>query len=212
MPTINKWTGVGVDVQTALASALTITAISKASEAVITATNSLTAGAYVLIICNGMNQMNYRVVRVKTPTGTNFVAEGVDSTNFDTFTSGTAQLITFGASASTFVDVNMSGGEAESIDVTTVHDTVKKEIPGAKSAVSVAISSLWDPTDAALVQLKAADDIGAIRAIQLRFTSGARVLFAAYPSAPLLPTGSTGDKVQTPVSLKLAGPAQAYST
>jgi hypothetical protein len=212
MPTINKWTGVGVDVQTALATALNVTAISKASEAVVTVTNTYANGDYVLFIVSGMNQMNYRVVRVKTVSGTSFTCEGVNSTAFDTFSSGAVQKITFGASASTFVDVNMSGGEADAIDVTTVHDTVKKEIPGAKSAVSVAITSLWDPTDTALIELKNADDSGAIRCVQLRFTSGARVLFAAYPSAPLLPTGSTGDKVQTPVSFKLSGPAQAYAT
>ena len=212
MATINIWSKVGVAVQTALAAAVTITAISKASPGVATAANTYANGDYVLLVVNGMNEVNNRVVRVAGVTASTFQLEGVDSTLFGTFTSGSAFKITFGASASTFQDVNGSGGDANAIDVTTIHDDVTKEIPGVKSAVTYTFNSLWDPADAALVELKKADDVKGTRCIHLTFAGGARLLFNAYPTAPLIPIGSAGAAVTTPVGFKVAGPVQAYST
>jgi hypothetical protein len=45
--------------------------------------------------------------------GNTFELEGVDSTNYDTFTSGTFQVITFGNNFGTIREVSASGGEAE---------------------------------------------------------------------------------------------------
>ena len=59
------WSNVGVDVQTALGSAITISAISKASTGVVSYTGTdPTNGDYVLIAANGMTQVNDRIFRV----------------------------------------------------------------------------------------------------------------------------------------------------
>ena len=75
-----------VQIQTALGSAKTITAISKASEASITATHDFSVGDLIVISgVVGMTEINDKVVRIKTVSTTvSFVAEGLDSSAYTT--------------------------------------------------------------------------------------------------------------------------------
>lgn len=213
MANINVWTKVAVAVQTALAAAKTITAISKASPAVASSVaHGFTNGQEIKLEVAGMLECNNMVVRAAGVTADTFQLEGIDSTLFNTFTSGTAQLITFGASASTIQDVNSSGGEAKAIDVTTIHDDTDKEIPGSKSALSYSFGNLWDPADAALIELKKADNVKGTRSIRMSFSSGAKVYFDCYPSASMAPGGSKGAAVSTQTSFKLTGPVTSYAS
>lgn len=213
MANINVWSKVAVAVQTALAASKTITAISKASPAVVSAaTHGFTNGQEVKLTVSGMIELNYAVVKVANVAAGTFELEGIDSTLFNTFATGGAQLVTFGASAATFQDVSPSGGEATGIDVTTMHDDTSKEIPGIKSALSYSFGSLWDPADPALIELKKADNVKGTRAIKLTFATGAKVMFDCYPSVSMAPGGSTGGAVTTPVSFKLSGPVNAYAS
>lgn len=214
MATVNVWKKVGVAVQTVLAATVTLSAITKASPGVATTSTAhgYANGDILLLTVNGMTEVNNRVVRASAASGTTFTLEGVDTTLFGTFTSGTVQKITFGASAATFQDVNVSGGEASAVDISTIHDDTTRELPGVKSAITYSFGSLWDPSDAALAEIKKADDVSGTRCMAITFSSGAKVYFNAYPSANLAPTGSTGQAVTTPVSFKLAGPIQAYAT
>lgn len=213
MANINVWSKVAVAVQTALAAAKTITAITKASPAVATSTaHGYTVGDYLLLKVNGMRQLDYRVVRVSAADTNTFTLEGVDSTTFDTFVSGTAEEVTFGANASTFQDVSASGGEAATIAISTIHDDQDFEIPGNRSPIVFSFGSLWDPADPALLALKGFDDIKTPGCVLLTFATGAKVLMAAYVSAGLAPTGSSGQPVTTPVSLRLRGRLTTYAS
>lgn len=211
--TTNVWTKVAVAVQTALASAKSITAITKANPAVCTSTaHGYANGNEVKLLIVGMLELNYWVGRVANVTANTFELEGVDSTLFNTFTSGTAQVITFGAAAATMQDVNASGGEAKAVDITTIHDDTDKEIPGSKTALSYSFGNLWDPADPALIELKKADNVKGTRCMRFSFASGAKVYFDSYPSASLAPGGSKGEAVTTQTSFKLTGPITAYAT
>lgn len=210
---INIWSKVGVDVQTALAAAKTITAITKANPGVAASTaHGFVDGDIVLLEIIGMGQLNYRVARVDNSDTDDFELEGIDTTLFDTFVSGTAKKITFGASAATFVDVTPSGGEAAGVPVSTIHDDQDFEIPGNRTPQVMAFNSLWDVADPALVALAGFDNSKSICAVALRFATGNKVYFAAYPSANLAPAGSAGQVVTTPVSLRLRGRLQYYAT
>lgn len=213
MATINVWSKVAVAVQSLLGAAKTITAISKANPAVVTATHDYVVGDVVLLKINGMRQLDYAVKRVSAiSTTVSFTLEGVDSTTFDTFTSGTAEKITFGSVASTMQDINASGGEAEPIPVSTIHDDQNIEIPGNRSPLIYSFGSLWDPADAALKAIAAFDDSKTPGCVLLTFATGARIMFAAYHSASLAPNGSAGQAVTTPVTFRLRGRLTSYAT
>lgn len=145
-------------IQTALSTAITITAISKASEAVITAANSLSAGDWVVIRgVTGMTEINERVVRVKSPSGTEFTAEGLDSTDFTTYVSGgSAYEVTTFATLDNITSLNFSDNPAAKQDITAISDTSIKETNGLKGAPTASFGINADPLGAGVVALRTA--------------------------------------------------------
>jgi hypothetical protein len=207
------WSNVGVDVQTALGATKTITGITKASPGVVTSNgHGLSDGDYVYLEITGMYELNTRVARVANKTTDTFQLEGFNTTGYSTFVSGTAKAITFGASMATAQGVNVSGGEPEFADTTTIHDNVRKRSPTVTSPMSMQIESFYDPADSALVELAAATDAKTQRAIRLRFAGGSVMVGAAYVSAALVPTGSAQDIVKTPVALEFQGLPKVYAS
>jgi len=210
---VNVWSKVAIAVQTVLGAAKTITAISKASTGVATSTaHGFANGAYVLLKVSGMIEANHMLVRVAGKTTDTFQLEGVDTSLFNTFTSGTAEKPTFGAAAATITNVSSSGGEVKAIAITTIHDDTDREQPGNKGAITYSFDNLWDPADPALIELRKADLVKGERAVQITFASGAKVYFNCYPSASLAPGGSKGEAVTTQTSFKLRGPITPYAS
>lgn len=205
--------GAVVAIAAAYGAALVTTIVTNANPAVATSTaHGLTNGDYVLLKVNGMTPLNYRVVRVAGVTTDTFQLEGIDSTGFETFTSGTAQEITFGASASTLQDLSPSGGESAGITVSTIHSDQDFEIPGNRSPIVISAGSLWDPTDPALLAMKGFDELKTPACVIATFSTGAKILFCAYMSANLAPAGSSGQVVTTPVSMRLRGLITTYAS
>lgn len=213
MAVITKWANVAVSVQSALAATKTITAITKASTGVVSSTaHGYSNGDYVLILAQGMYQVNYRVFRVSAVATDSFSLEGEDTTNYGTFVSGTAQKITFGTTLATLTNINASGGDFDFVDTTTIHDSIKTQIPGLGNPSTYNFESFWDPSDAGLVALKSASDAQAQRAILFSFSNSQKFVFNGYVGCSLSPTGSAQDLIKTSVVFTSLGGPKAYSS
>lgn len=213
MANITKWSNVAVAVQSALAAAKTITAITKAATGVASSTaHGYSNGDYVLLTVQGMWQLDSMVVRVAGVAADTFQLEGIDTTLFDTFVSGTAEKITFGTSLQTATSINASGGDFDFIDTTTIHSNVKSQIPGVANPATFSFESIWDVADAGLLALKAASDSQAKRAIRFTFANGQKIVFTGYIGASMLPTGSAQDVVKTSVTMTMFGKPAVYAS
>jgi len=204
-----------MDIQSALATALDITGITKASPGVVTYTGTDPSnGDYVVFSVQGMRELHNRIGRVaNVNAGSNtFEIEGIDTTLFGTFTSGTCQVITFGTSLNTITGVTPSGGDAEFDDQTTVHDDIRVQAPTIHSAFVVAMESIWDPSDAGLVALKAASDLKTTRCVRITFADGSKLAFVGYVSCTMLPTGAAPGKVTTALSFTSLGRPDFWAT
>lgn len=172
-----------VQIQSALASAKTITAITKVTEAVITGTHDYSIGDYVLIeAVVGMTQINNRVVRVKSVSTTvSFVAEGLDSTDFTTYSSGgTAKKITFGTSFDNITQISLPDAAPDEVDVTTIHDDEKQIEFGHDAAQKGTLSLISNPLATAVVEVQAASTARERRAFLVTLQTGQKALFNAY--------------------------------
>lgn len=213
MATVRKWSNVAVAMQSAIAADVTITNITKASEGVVTATNTYTAGDYVYLKIQGMFQLDGRVARIKTVSGTGFTLEGIDTTNFDTFSSGTCAKLTFGTSITTATSLSSSGGDFDFIDTTTIHGNAKTQIPGLPNPSTYTFENIWDVSDAGLLAMKAAADAQGIRAFKFTFGTGGQIMvFAGYVGASLLPGGSAQDKVTTSAVITMNNSPSYYAS
>lgn len=215
MTTPSQWSDVDVDVQSSLATALTISAVTNASPGVVTYTGTDPSnGAYVIVTALGMSEINGRVFRVaNVNTGSDtFELEGEDTTNYGTFASGSAQVITFGTSVTTITGLNASGGDFDFIDTTTIHSTVRTQIPGLASPGTYTCESFWDPSSAALLALKAASQNKAQRCVRFSFADGRKFLFNGYVGATLFPTGNAQDLVKSSLVFTMFGSPTVYAT
>lgn len=200
------WTGVSVAMQSAIAATKSITALSKANPGVATSNaHGYTNGNYVTVLASGMKQINNRVFRVANQATNTWELEGEDTTNYDTFTAGTSALLTFGNSFNTLASISVSGGEADMIDATTIHDTLKKLRPGMFSAIQFSFDSQWDLADTGLQAAIAASKINAERAFLFTFADGKKMAFTGFIGASGVPTGSTGQIATTKVTITATG-------
>lgn len=208
------WSNVGVAVQSALGVGKTITAITKANPGVVTSTaHGLANGDYVVLEpVLGMFQLNGKVARVANQTANTFELEGFDTTLYETFVSGTAKAITFGVSMSTVQDVNVSGGEPQFKDASTIHGNVEVQVPTTVSPMTMQFGSFWDPSDPALAELARATDTLTQRALRISFANGRKIVGFAYAAAAGVPTGAAQDIVKTPVTLTFNGLPKVYLT
>lgn len=214
MATATVWKNVAVAMQSALAAAKTITAITKANPGVVTSTaHGYSNGDYVFLSVTGMYQLNDKVVRVANQAANTFELEGVDTTLFDTFASGTAEKITFGSSITTATNISSSGGNFEFIDATTIHGNSRAQIPGLPEATTFTMDHIWDVADAGLLALKTASDNQVKRAFRFTFGTGGKILtFAGYVGASLLPGGSSQQMVTTPAVITMNGTPTYYAS
>lgn len=213
MATATKWSNIAIAVQSALATADTITAITKANPGVVSsASHGMANGAYAVLSAQGMLQLDGRVARVANQAANTWELEGIDTTLFDTFTSGSSQEITFGTTLSAAVSITASGGDFDFIDVTTIHDNVKKQIPGLANPSTFSFECIWDASDAGLVALKAASDAQAQRAFRFTFANGQKLVFTGYVGCTLLPTGGAQEVVKTSVVITMFGKPTVYAS
>ena len=204
---VQVWSDVSVAVQTVLATAKVITAISKDSPAEVSSTShGFSNGAYVLIKCKGLRDADYLVGRVANTASGTFELEGIDSTDWKgTFVSGTAELITFGAEFATLQDVSPSGGESADVAVSTIHNSQDGSIPGNFTPLVMSHGSIRDVADPGLIECRKASKVKGIRAVRYTFAEGNVMVFAGYPSTSLAPGGSAGGIVTTSLKFNVKG-------
>jgi hypothetical protein len=186
--------GLAMAMQSALATAKTIATLTKAAPGVVGSTaHGFSNGDFVLLIVEGMIELNYGVFEVvSTATDTFQLAgpdgtTGLDTTNFGTFTSGTAQKITFGTTITGVQEFSPSGGDIKFLDSTTVHDKKDKQIVSGATAMSYSMTMQWDPANAGQAAMRAAFDIRASKAFKVTWPSGAYACWygsVGYNGAP----------------------------
>lgn len=186
--------GLTMSMQSAIAAAKSITSISKAAPGVITATaHGYSNGDFVLLIVEGMTELNYTVKEVMNVATDSFNlvgadgATGLDTTNYGTFSSGNAYKLTMGTSITGVQGFSPSGGEIKFTDSTTVHDTYDKQIVTGATALAYNLSMQWDPNNAGQQAMQAAFEARESRAYKITWPSGAYVAFygsVGYSGAP----------------------------
>lgn len=219
MATARKWSNVAIAMQSALATAVVITGITKANPGVVSYTDAGTSdpsnGNFVVLTVQGMHQLDGRVARVANVSGggNTFELEGIDTTLFDTFTSGSFQVITFGTSITTATSLSSSGGDFGFIDTTTIHNNVRTQVPDLPAPASYTFDNIWDVSDAGLVAMKSASDAQAKRAFRFTFGTGGQIMvFSGYVGASLLPAGSAQQLVTTSTVITMHGTPTVYSS
>lgn len=167
----------------ALASALTVTGISNASEAVVTASNSLTNGDYVFFgVVDGMYELSYMLCKIKSASGSGFTLDGVNSSTWGTWTAGTCQKVNTFSTIAKATTVDFGSGSVESLDVTVLLDATRSNMAGLLAQSDVTVNLYTDYSEAAQTAIDAAAFAGTVLAFRTTKLSNHRRCFSGIPS------------------------------
>ena len=197
----------------------TITAISNANPANVTATHSFSGnGTEYVVISSSWGLLDMRVCRVGSVTGTTaFTLEGVDTSDTAKYpaTTGipaTFRKITAWSQLSQVKGVSASGGAQQFADITSITDTVKRQIPTIKDAVTMTIDVFDDPALSWYADVSVADDARSPYGLLMTFPNGSKLVANSYWSILDVPTMVTNEALMTQISLSYAAEPLRYST
>lgn len=216
MPKINS--GIKMYMQSAIAAAKTITAMTNAAPGVFTSTaHGYANGDTVVLKTPGVNEINNGMFKIVNVAANTFNiadvdgATGIDTTLFGVFSSGTAEKLTLGTGVSGVAEFSPSGGEIKTISATTVHDLVDVDIVAGATALSYGLTMQWDPANAAQQAMIAAFRTRANRGFKILWPDGAYALFYGTVGYTGAPGGGSQAITTSPAKVVMAGPVTNYA-
>lgn len=209
MGTARTPSGTRIFMQSAIASKQAISAISKASPAVITYAGADPAnGNYAALVdMFGMTELEDALVKVSAvdTVGNTFAAEDQNATGFGTFVSGNMQIVTLATEIGDGTGFTISGFEQQFAEYNLLRDRITRKIPTNVSAGSIEIPMLWDPNDATSQAIRVAADTAAKTGFKVVFSDGLEMLFFGYIGASGMPKVDNNNSViMTNVSISMA--------
>jgi hypothetical protein len=188
-------------------SAISITSISNATTAVVTAAaHGLSAGD-IITVKSGWQRINERVFRVANPLAGTFELEGLDTSDTSAFPIGTSsgsavKTLTF-TQITQVIGISTSGGDQQFATVSPLESDFEIQIPTMYSAQSLSMDIGDDPTLAGYQALKKAADARAIRPLLLQNKNGSKIYYYGYVSLNETPSKNKGqvDTVKSSFSL-----------
>lgn len=210
-------TGATVAVAKTYSASHTMSAITNAAEAVATlAGGHGTSEADYLEITSGWDHLDKKIVRVKTVNVNDVTLEDIDTTSTTKFPTGTGvgsvRIITAWSQLSQVKAVSASGGAQNYADVSTISDTVDKQIPTTRSAVTMTLDVYDDPTLAWYADVSAADAARTPYGLLMTFPNSSVLVANAYWGLMKVPTMANKEALMTQISLSYAAEPTRYAT
>jgi len=182
-----KGRGVKVEIAATYSAPKTVTAVTLANPGVATsAAHGLAndaVGYWSSVV--GMVQLEDQATRVKNQSTNNFDLQGLNTTNYSAFTSGTFTPVATWSTLSEATSYDIGGGASDKLDVTTLLDVVKKEEMGLLPVQSVTMNVIAQDSPSAAMQLiEAAVQAQSKVTVRITLPTGAVRVFRGEPSLP----------------------------
>lgn len=207
--------GAALALATAYATALSVTAASNASAAVLTVTNSLSVGDYVEYV-SGWSRANNRIFRLSAVSGTTVTLESLDTSLTTLYPvgggTGTIRKINTWTSITQVVDPVVSGGEPQTTTFQYLENDFEQELPTVTSASSIDLTLGDDPTLAGYLALKAASDARSIAAFRMILPTGSILLYNTRPFLNENPTLTKNELMTVTAKLSLLNKVTRYAS
>lgn len=196
-------------------SPVTVTALSNASEAVATATNTFSNGDFVEVT-SGWSRLTNKVVRLKTVSGSGFTLEGIDTSNTTIYPAGagtgTVRKVTGFTQIAQVLSSNTSGGEQQFTTYQFVEADAQKQIPTFKTPQTLTLSIADDAAQPGFIALGVANDDRAQRAIRATLPSGSLILYNGYCSLNRTPTMTVNEIMACQATVSMLAEAVRYAS
>lgn len=206
-------TGTQVAIATTYGSAVTMSAITNATEAVAT----LAAGHGVVVgdfleVTSGWDLLNGRIVRAKTVVTNNITFEEINTSSTANYPAGsgigTIRRITAWTSVTQVQGVDTGGGDQNYADITTITDRTQKQVPTTRNAQTIDLTVFDDPSLTYYAAAVSAAESSSTIGLRLIFPNSSRIVVNSYISVQKMPTVA----VNQPLTARLSFSAYAEPT
>lgn len=176
--------GITVALQTAIGSAITVTALTNANPAVATATAHGLSNGDIVVVTSGWAKLNNRVVRVANVTANTFELEGYDTSSTTDYPAGSGtgsvkEVTTF-TQITQILDCQTSGGDMQFTNYSFLEQDFETQLPTQASPQTITVQIADDPSQTGYINMKAAAEARANRALKITFPSGAIAFYHGY--------------------------------
>lgn len=206
-------TGTQVAIATTYGSAVNMTAITNATEAVTTlgAGHGVVVGDF-LEVTSGWDLLNGRIVRAKTVATNDITFENINTTSTSNYPAGsgtgTVRRITAWTSVTQVQGVDTGGGDQNYADITTIADRTQKQVPTTRNAQTIDLTVFDDPALGYYAPAVAAAEASSTIGLRLIFPNNSRIVINSYISVQKMPSVA----VNQPLTAKLSFSAYAEPT
>jgi len=174
-------TGSTFSVASTFAAAKTVTAVTNASEAVVSSTAHGYSNGDFVESTSGWGRLNKRAFKVKSVTADTFVLEGADTTNTEFFPvgtgTGTVRKVTAWTQITSIMNPQSSGGDPKTVAYKFIDSDVEYSINDGFSAVNYTLDMDADAIGTAgYTALKSLTDVQTDTILKVVLRSGAMVL------------------------------------
>lgn len=186
--------GTQVSIASNYAAAVNMTAITNATQAVAT----LASGHGVVVgdfleVNSGWDRLNGRIVRVVTVASDNITFESINTVSTSRYPTGTGtgtirRILGWTTLSQITSGISVAGGEQNFADVTTLTDSVQKQIPTTRGAVQVTLPLYDDPSLGWYSVVQTAAETATATALRMVFPNNTRLVANAYWSLQAVPT------------------------
>lgn len=194
-------------------SPVTITALSNASAAVATATNTFSVGDFVEVT-SGWSRLTNKVVRLSAASGTSVTFEGIDTTNTTIYPAGsgtgTMRKITGYTQVAQVLTTATSGGEQQFLTYQFLESDAQKQLPTFKTPQSLTLSIADDATQPGFILMGTANDDRLQRAIKVTLPSGGILSYNGYVSLNRTPTLTINELMACQATISMLAEAVRY--
>jgi hypothetical protein len=203
-------------IASAYAAAISVSAATNATEAVLTtAANTYAVGDYLEYAC-GWSKANGRVFRAKLASSTSVTLEGFDTSDLTLFPAGAGigslRKITSWQSIVKVLACDPSGGDAKYATTNYMDSDTEVSIPDGFSATTYNISIEDDPAQPHNAVLRAASNSAKPLALKMVLPNGAILLYSGYCSFNENPTMSKGQVMAVKAGFAISGKVVRYAS
>ena len=193
---------------------VTITAISNAAPAVVSATgHGLSTGDYV-ILTSGWTKLNNRAYKVTVVDTDSFSLDGTDTTDTTRYPAlgGTGSLrpVATWVQIPQITGVDFTGGEQNMYTFQFLEDDDERQFPTNKSAITVTLTVADDPDQSYVPIVEGYDEAKSLNVLKLNLINGDEILYPAVVTISATPSLTVNELMTRTISLALQARPTLY--
>lgn len=203
------------DLASTYGSAITITAISNANPAVVTAAAHGLSDGDIIELTSGWTGLNGRLFRVSGSTTGTFELEDVDTSSTSIYPAaggaGSAREVTAFVGVTQVTDVSTSGGEQQFYQFGFLEENDDRQIPTTRSPQTFTITVADDSSQTFVPVAEAADKSRNPTGLRLNLPNGDKILYNGYCTISETPALARNNLMTRTMTFSLAGRPTRYN-